>query len=400
MVDNIKKIAIIGKGTAGCITALYFAKKFPNIKIDWYFDPNIPEKSVGEGSTLDFSDFLSESFNFIYPHIKDLLEGSYKYGIRKINYNGTGDFFHGFPLGRTGIHFNANKFQEFTYNYLKPKINIIPQSISDPSQIKASHIIDCSGTPSNFSPYHKITNIPVNSAHIVQCNWEKPEFDYTLTIARPYGWVFGIPLQKRCSIGYLYNKNVNTLEEVKEDIKEIFSQFNLIPSYESNSFNFSNYYKKENFTDKISYNGNASFFLEPLEATSLTNSIYNCVLIEKILLGEITKEEANLSYTKLIKETEEMITMHYFAGSKFNTPFWDMAYDLSLNNIQSMTKNPKFRLIFNQIKPHPKEEYQRFNSRPYGTWGSFSYSQNLYHLGLLNKIETLNINNNNHNLLF
>ena len=35
----MKKLAVIGKGTAGCISAAYWANRV-NDKIDWYFDPN------------------------------------------------------------------------------------------------------------------------------------------------------------------------------------------------------------------------------------------------------------------------------------------------------------------------------------------------------------------------
>ena len=48
-----------------------------------------------------------------------------------------------------------------------------------------------------------------------------------------------------------------------------FDDFNLIPSTDTNSFSFNNYYRKQNFTDRVVYNGNASFFLEPMEATSV-----------------------------------------------------------------------------------------------------------------------------------
>ena len=53
-----KKIAIIGKGTAGCLTAINFTNNSP-LEIDWYFDPNTPEQSVGEGSTLLFPNFFN-----------------------------------------------------------------------------------------------------------------------------------------------------------------------------------------------------------------------------------------------------------------------------------------------------------------------------------------------------
>ena len=100
------------------------------------------------------------------------------------------------------------------------------------------------------------TKIPVNNAYVTQCNWGNIRLDHSLTIARPYGWVFGIPLQNRVSIGYLFNDKFNTVEDIKEDVKYIFERFNLTPTDKTNHIKFSNYYRKENFTNKMAYAGN------------------------------------------------------------------------------------------------------------------------------------------------
>jgi hypothetical protein len=397
---NNKKIAIIGKGTAGSISAIYLKNRLP-LEIDWYFDPSTPEQAVGEGSTLAFPNFLFHNTNFLYSDVEQYLGGTYKNSIRKINYKGSGDYHHSFSLGNSGLHFNANGFQQFTQNYLQNQIRIIPKQITSYDQVDATHILDCSGKPTNFENYNQVSGISVNSAHIVQCGWEKPEFNYTLTIARPYGWVFGIPLQGRCSIGYLYNKNINTLEEVKEDIKEVFKQFNLTPSDKTKSFNFANYYKKENFTDRVTYNGNSSFFLEPLEATSIETMFKVLNSLEGVLLGQITRQEAQLKYLSFIKNTEQMIAMHYFAGSKFKTPFWDYAFNNSLPIVQKMTSNPKFRALFNEIESiNNGNKFVNTSNETFGTWGAFSFYQNMHNLGIYNQIKDLIQKNNKPNLIF
>ena len=395
---NTKKLAIVGKGTAGCISALSFSSRLP-LEIDLYFDPDAPEQAVGEGSTLYFPKFLAETYNFLYPDLEKGFEGTSKKGIRKINYNGTEDFLHSFPIGSSGMHFNATKFQQFTLDHLKTKINFKPQKITSYSEIDANHIIDCSGKPLDYQDFTNLSSIPVNSTHIVQCKWEKPEFDYTLTIARPYGWVFGIPLQNRCSIGYLYNKNINTLEEVQEDIKEVFKQFNLTPSKKTKSFSFNNYCKKENFTDRVTYNGNASFFLEPLEATSIDTIFHVCNLSYNAMVGNLSKEEANFNYHSFIRNTEQMIAMHYFAGSKFQTPFWKNAYNLSLKSMDSLTSDSKFRNIFRNIEEHESNPTIRFGNDNFGTWGPFSFQQNIHNLGIYKKLKELIQKNDNPNLM-
>jgi len=320
----MKKLAVIGRGTVGCMASLQLRLNYPDSEIDWYFDPNIKPQSVGEGTTLALPIVLNNTLNFS-PKDYPLVDGYVKTGIYKDGWSESGnDFTHDFPSPNVALHFNATKLQDYVFNRVKDYVNVIPKNI-DAENIDADHVIDCSGRPKTFERHHMSSFIPVNSVHVTQCYWDGPRFSHTLTIARPYGWVFGIPLQNRCSIGYLYNKDINTLEEVKEDVKAIFSDYNLEPSEDTNSFSFSNYYKKTNYTDHISYNGNASFFLEPLEA--LTFGMANAFLHNSmnVIDGGMSLEEANREYVTVVSQCEKIIMMHYFAGSKYNTKFWDYA---------------------------------------------------------------------------
>ena len=304
-----KKIAIIGKGTAGSLAAANFSFNTPS-EIIWYHDPHSPAQSVGEGSTLPLPLSLSQDLDFNYTSLKEI-DGTFKHGIRKINWGGSGDFVHPFPLEASGIHFNASKLQNYIANHLKDKVKIIESRITSHEDIDADYIIDCSGKPLNYKEYNKIDAIPVNASYITPCYWDFPRFDYTLTIARPYGWVFGIPLQNRCSIGYMYNSKINTLEEVKEDVKEVFKQFNLTPGEGAKNISFENYYRKENFTDRVAYNGNASSFLEPLEATTIGTTIWNNEAAKGIVYGDISIDEANTDFLDHLKDVQNMIMIHY-----------------------------------------------------------------------------------------
>lgn len=389
ILKNKKKVSIIGKGTGGCLTTSILLRN-KNIDIDWYFDPNISAQSVGEGTLPHFPEHLQEDWGLSYNELPNL-DYSVKTGIRKINWGGDGDFIHTFDLGEVGIHFNASKYQSLITKLAPHKgVNIIPTPIQNLKDIDSDYIIDCSGSPKNYSKYNTCNFIPVNSAYITQCYWDKPEFNYTLTIARPYGWVFGIPLQNRCSIGYLFNKDINSLDEVKEDVQNIFSQFNLTPSEDKKYLNFNNYYKKQNFTDTISYNGNASFFLEPMEATSLTFTTHSALLTSAILNKEISIEECNESFLGLAEETEGMIMLHYLAGSKFNTKFWEFAKEKANICLEQQLKNSKFKnTIVNSFKlkdyPFDVKAYNK-DELSYGAWSTYSYYQNLKSLDLYKKI--------------
>jgi tryptophan halogenase len=249
--------------------------------------------------------------------------------------------------------------------------------------------MDCSGKPQDYDAFNMSECIPVNSVHVTQCYWDAPRFQYTLTIARPYGWVFGIPLQNRCSIGYLYNKDINTLDEVKEDVKNIFEQYNLTPSEHTNSFGFKNYTRKENFTDRIAYNGNSSFFLEPIEATSIaTMDMLNRGAFDIWFNGKSPTQTCN-EYTEALEEIEHVIMLHYFAGSIFKTPFWEYATERGTNSMRKAIQRDRFVNIINHSLEDIKFLHANYDNNDYGTWPPSSFQQNLLALNLYEKLKNV-----------
>ena len=284
------------------------------------------------------------------------------------------------------MHFNACKLQQYLIDRYadNDRMTIVEDKV-DSDRIDADYIMDCSGKPENYDDYTVLSSIPVNSVYVTQCYWDRVDFQYTLTIARPYGWVFGIPLANRCSIGYMYNNTINTLEEVKEDVKEIFKQFNLNPSDTTSNFSFKNYYKKQNYDVRTCYNGNASFFLEPMEATSISTMDKIQRAAYDIWHDRIALETATDNYTKYLKEVEAMIMLHYYAGSKFDTKFWDFAKERANIVMEEAIKDQDFaKIIFNSKNPTEQTRQHR-----YASWHLISYTQNLTNLGLYNKFEFL-----------
>lgn len=54
-------------------------------------------------------------------------------------------------------------------------------------------------------------------------------------------------------------------------------------------------------------------------ANHVLDNAMNCIQ------GIMSTEQANMKYVGLIRNVERIIMLHYFAGSKYNTPFWDYA---------------------------------------------------------------------------
>ena len=255
---------------------------------------------------------------------------------------------------------------------LKAKgVDIVDRKIASHSDIDADYIIDCSGKPDSWEDFNDAEHIAVNATHIVQSPIKGPLFDYTLCEARPFGWIFAIPLVERTSCGYMYNKDITTLDEVKQDMKAWMTNMKLPYSEKQNNFEFKNYYRKQNYTDRVCYNGNASFFLEPLEATSVAL---------KLAIFELPE----------IRESKNMIMMHYFAGSKYDNKFWQFAKKKGKDSMAEMIKSSKFRdIVATVLSQYEDPIFDEMLSAEYGQWPPYSYWQNFRGLNIAKDVDNM-----------
>lgn len=383
----MKRLSIIGRGTAGCYALSHFTK-YTNWEINLFYDENIPQQAVGEGATLDFPTTLFNNLDFRNYDLEKI-DGTPKLGIYKQNWCDN-SFIHDFIPPNISYHFNAVKLQDYILSRCinNPKVKIINQNI-DHQNIDSDFIFDCSGKPKDKEKLIQSSFVPVNSVYVTQCFWERPTFQNTLTIARPYGWVFGIPLKNRCSVGYLYNKEFTELDDIKEDVKTIFKEWNLNPSETTNQFSFDSYRRIVNFTKNIAYSGNSSFFLEPLEATSIRtmDSIQRWAF--NIWHDQKDIEEHNQAYHRLLDKIEHIIMLHYFTGSVFNNNFWKFAEQRGRDNILQALKKEYFNNILRYVIDK-NDDF--FKDETHGTWHYISYFTNIKNLNLEKKIKELRQN--------
>lgn len=93
---NIKKVVILGGGTAGWLTALLVQKIYSDYEIVLVESESIGILGAGEGTVPHFVDVLDFLQIPIYQIVKEC-SGTFKLGINFENWNGDGrSFFHGF----------------------------------------------------------------------------------------------------------------------------------------------------------------------------------------------------------------------------------------------------------------------------------------------------------------
>ncbi len=401
----MKKLVVIGRGTAGSQAIAHFTRWMPFSEIEWHYDPNIKPQAVGEGSQLGFPINMYQTLSFSYEDLKKL-DGNFKTGVAKEGWGKSGKyFFHDFMPPSVGYHFNAVKCQDYIFEKLKNKVKLFEHNI-DPENIDADYIMDCRGRPKSSNDKHKFQEskfMCVNAVHVVMCFWDQPKFDYTLAIARPYGWVFGVPLHNRCAIGYLYNKDINTIDEIKQDIINVIEKYNLTPSDTTNSILFSTYKRINNYEDdkRIVYNGNASFFFDPLEATALTVMDTITRNAYDLWHNNLELDYVRNKYHTLLDEIEIMIMMHYFSGSMYDTKFWKFAQERGTQCIEQLKSNSDFKNIYKLIKIAKDINFfynlsvdSNYLGLSFGTWPPLSYFQNVKGLEIESKLDKIILGNN------
>jgi len=206
------KISIIGRGNAGCISALHFAHFSKNIntkvELEIIYDPTILPVPTGQGTNLLFPKTLFQNFKCNYI---DKFPTTLKTGIMYENF-GTKNkkFFHPFPIGEYALHFNPKQLQDFVCNNLKVNFTEKEENITDYNKIDSDYIIDCSGTPKVFTNYEKLIN-PLNCALLANLPKKENDVKWTRSIAHKNGWCFYIPLPDTTSIGYIFNKDITPI---------------------------------------------------------------------------------------------------------------------------------------------------------------------------------------------
>lgn len=354
-----KKLAIIGAGNAGCMTALhyyFYGKDLFDIVI--YYDENSPMERVGQGSTISVPLMISSVFDLNFTD-RNFINATRKEGILYENWGKVKDkIYHSFNLNTTSIHYVPQLLSNLILE--SGFFEVVNKKIINPeSEIDCDYIFDCRGKNNREASLYTSLTDPLNSV-ILSRKDETIDCFYTKTVATPNGWTFVIPNVDSTSYGYLYNNEITSYEKATEDF---ISRFDVVPD---GHLTFSNYIAKDCFYgERTILNGNRLSFLEPLEATSTDFYLKVCRYTWDYLVGDCDKERCNQLVQKEMKQIQNYVMWHYQSGSKFDTPFWDYAKSLSFNPDQE----------FNDMLRLSQQDYVslKHNHATYSQWSSTSF---------------------------
>jgi|TARA_A100001391_G_scaffold101340_2_gene67335 tryptophan halogenase len=359
------KITIIGRGNAGCISAMHYAhyRHFlkQKVEIELIYDSKISPVPTGQGTTLDFPEKLFENFrtSYLSKFPTTIKTGIMYEGFGKKNY----EIFHNFPIGQYGLHFEPKEFQKFVCDNLKINFKKKDENIKDYNKIDADYIIDCRGTPKDFTNYTMLTN-PLNCALLADLPVKKDDVKWTRSIAHRNGWCFYIPLPNRTSVGYLYNQSITSEADAIKDFKKMFhvKKINFV-------FPFQQYVANEPIIDdRVMLNGNKLFFLEPLEATAMGAYINASRYYYDYIFNNQSKEKTVALVKDYVIKVQNFILWHYATGSKYDTVFWKYAKKLWQKNKKPDIEEIKLKIKNMSIQDKQKSVASNFKYAQWQLW--------------------------------
>lgn len=348
----MKKIAVIGIGSAGILSLCHFMFYLREYQITSIYDPAMPAVGVGESTNPFFFDSINAGLGIGHydEFIKNQnIDATIKHSIFYKNWRG--EDFHN-PLFGNGnhsaIHFNAHKFQNFALNRLRSiwgdRFKEIKGSVESVENIPYGclvnvdsidydfdYVIDCRGFPKDYTNY-TIVDLPINHC-LVHNTPEINDWGYTLHQATPDGWMFGIPLSTRTSYGYLFNDKITSIDLAR---KNFASTINIpIEKLDNTEYQFTAYYANTILDGRIIKNGNQAVFFEPMFA----NSLWLYSFISRLAVDHIEHgyDQSNMNYYfyKKVLEIHDLICYYYQGGSNYDTDFWKYAMNYSKNTLKN-----------------------------------------------------------------
>ena len=364
----MKKIAIIGAGNAGCISALHFYYYcHDKYEIEIYHSPGEhPIERVGQGTVVPPAGLIASVLDLNWYAPENPIGATFKSGIL---YEGWGkskdEFFHPFPMTNMSMHYVPQKLSNAVLESGLFKVK--QQTINDPEkEIDADIIIDCRGRHNRDKDNYEPLINPLNACLLCRKEGRDNDLIYTRTVATPDGWTFVVPNQDSTSYGYLYNNKITSKEEATYNMMELFD---VEPD---GDLTFENYIAKNVCVGERTFlNGNRCGFLEPLEATATGFYQNVCQAIYCTTIGAIPRQSVNTYVREEMFRLEKFILWHYQFGSKYDTPFWKYAKSLPFN------PDDKFNYMLEKSKGMTNleidKQYDPKVSELYGQWSYLSF---------------------------
>ena len=358
--DSLRKIAVVGRGTAGSLAAASVSRLHPDSdhELHHIYDSRIPVIGVGEGSWPSLVQELHKLTDLPHETVQQRLKGTRKYGVA---FEGWGrrnrDFIHYFTPQQVSYAYHLSADLMGDLLHASTRAEHVDANVQKITRVEGGALVefegraperydlvfDARGFPRELDPaqHIDISFIPTNTAVIRRCPAiieEVPDgpvrqHTYTRAIARPHGWVFVIPLTAHTSYGYIFNRDVSSLADVESDFDALLDSDGVSEFEQRAVLQFPNFVHRQVFDGAVARVGNAAAFMEPLEATAIVSAQLQIGMVLQIRLNrppEHLERDAPVVNRFLINNMLRyglFVGWHYSCGSNYDSEFWRRARD-------------------------------------------------------------------------
>lgn len=354
------KIAIVGGGSAGWMTAAYLSRNYTVTLIE---SKDIPIVGVGE-STLPLMKEFCEELGLSEEEWMPKCNAVHKLGIKHNNWkkdkqepwwhwfltdrNDHNKFDHvekgTLPKNKFGYayHVDATKFgTEVMKPYaIKNGVNHVIDKVEDivlaedgsvdyiilenNRDTKFDLYVDCSGFAKIFSKkldikFKKFKSLKNNRAIACPQPLDGTPARYTVTKTMNHGWLWEICLTNRKGVGYVYSSDFVSDEDA---INEYLEHYPNTDKSKMRVLKFTPEYATTPFYKNVALIGLSAGFFEPLEANGIWLISFNILGLDKCIKDNIPFKVFNRRFNSVMEDLRIFILSHYTLSNLDHTPYW------------------------------------------------------------------------------
>ena len=375
----MKKVVVIGGGTAGWLTALVVNKFWKNVNLTVIESSKIGILGAGEGSTPNFGlmlNLLDINHEKFFEETKSTIKEGLNFTNWTLDNRQPKHLFSDFKNKKNAyskaFHFDGRLVgQYFKKISIERGVNFIDDEVESIEEInnnihtiklknsneinKIDFVFDCSGFArividkvfnEKWVSYSEYLSLNKAIGYFLPQNkqFEFKDKTYTELVSMNSGWMWQIPLQHRWGCGYVFNDSFISIEDAKKEVeKYVGSEITIQKVFEFKPGRFERSWIGNSISIGLSYG-----FLEPLEATSLMSTIMQLKKLIDINFDENHSDSYNEFCKNVMEQNMYFIRFHYLC-ERFDTPFWKKSFSMPIpeklknildpNNFMSLKTN-------------------------------------------------------------
>ncbi len=391
---RIRKIVIVGAGSAGLLTALTLRRALPHLSVRVIHSADLGIIGVGEGTTPVVPRHLLETLQLNPAQLYSEAQPTWKLGLRML-WGPRSEFFYSFDRqfearwsdlpkangfycssdecppcdlpsammaagkstlrradGWPQIHpataFHVENARLVTYlaarcvefgaemtEGLVDKVEPGPQGVAalylaDGERVTADFFIDASGFRSELlggalnEPFSDYGDALFCDRAVIG-GWDRshePILPYTTAETMNCGWCWQIEHEHFVNRGYVYCSKFISDDEACDELLAKNPQITNRPRVVK--FRSGRYVR--NWVGNVVAVGNASGFVEPLEATALGILVFTANSLVETLREDFVTDGLRMAHNKFVtdlwEETRDFLALHYKCNTRLDTTFW------------------------------------------------------------------------------